>query len=188
LYPFPVYEGAEFADPLIEFSTKLESKDRMLSYQEAALILKGQADLLAQVHGKTRAVALFLKALFMQRGLKLWDGKLEWASVDGGLCLVDIIGPDELRVSQGPAILSKQLLRDHYLGSPWEQALAKAKDLAKARATSEWKPIVKDELKQQPAPLPVEYLSAARALYDDFALLLVEGRPSTRFADAVAKL
>ncbi|HEX7928394.1 MAG TPA: phosphoribosylaminoimidazolesuccinocarboxamide synthase, partial [bacterium] len=34
-YPFPIHEGAEFGRPLIEFSTKLESKDRMLTYQEA---------------------------------------------------------------------------------------------------------------------------------------------------------
>lgn len=187
-YPFPIHEGAEFAEPLIEFSTKLESRDRMLSYQEAALILKGQAELLAQVHGKTRAVALFLKALFARRGLKLWDGKVEWAIVDGGLCLVDSIGPDELRVSQGGAVMSKQFLRDHYLGSPWERAVVKAKDLAKARATSDWKTIVREELKQQPAPLPAPYLAAARALYDDVVTLLVEGKPTTRFADAVAKL
>jgi len=187
-YAFPIHEGTEFDEPLVEFSTKLESKDRMLHYQEAALILKGRADLLAQVHGKTRAIALFLRALFARRGLKLWDGKVEWASMDGGLCLVDSIGPDELRVSQGDAVLSKQFLRDHYLGSPWEQALVKAKALAQARGTSDWKPIVREELKQQPAPLPAPYLAAARALYEDFATLLVDGQPATRFAEAVKKL
>jgi phosphoribosylaminoimidazole-succinocarboxamide synthase len=187
-YPFPIFEGAEFADPLIEFSTKLESKDRMLTYQEAALILKGQAGILAQVHASTRAIARFLKALFGGAGLKLWDGKLEWAWVDGALCLVDSIGPDELRVSQGSAVMSKQFLRDHYLGSPWEQALVQAKELAKSRATADWKSIVKQDLKQQPVPLPPPYLAAAKALYDDFAELLVDGRPTTRFADSVAKL
>jgi phosphoribosylaminoimidazole-succinocarboxamide synthase len=187
-YPFPIHEGAEFAEALVEFSTKLESRDRMLSYQEAALILKGRASLLAQVHACTRAVALFLRALFAQRGLKLWDGKLEWASVDGALCLVDSIGPDELRVSQGRAVLSKQFLRDYYLGSPWEQALGKAKALAKSRATADWKTIVREELKQQPAPLPAPYLAAARALYEDFAALVVDDKPATRFAEAVEGL
>ncbi len=38
-YPFDIHEGAEFDQPLIEFSTKLETKDRVISYQEAALIL-----------------------------------------------------------------------------------------------------------------------------------------------------
>lgn len=187
-YPLSIHEGAEFADPLIEFSTKRESKDRMLSYQEAALVCKGEADLLAQVYGKTRAVALFLKTLFAGCGLKLWDGKLEWALLDGSLCLVDSIGPDELRVSQGDAVLSKQFLRDRYLGTPWEQALVKAKEMAKARATADWKTIVERELKQQPDPLPAPYLEAAQALYQDFARLIVDGRPTTRFAGLVAKL
>jgi len=187
-YPFPIHEGAEFTEPLIEFSTKRESKDRMLSYQEAALICKGQAGLLAQVHGKTRAVALFLKALFAGCGLKLWDGKLEWALLDGSVCLVDSIGPDELRVSQGDAVLSKQFLRDRYLGTPWEQALVKAKEMAKARATADWKTIVEHTLKQQPEHLPAPYVEAAQALYADFAQLIVDGRPTTRFAELVAKL
>ena len=187
-YPFPIHEGAEFPEALIEFSTKLETRDSMLSYQEAALILKGRASLLAQVHASTRAVALFLRAHFAQRGLKLWDGKLEWASVDGALCLVDSIGPDELRVSQGRAVLSKQFLRDYYLGSPWEQALVQAKALAKSRATADWKKIVREELGQQPQPLPTLYLAAARALYEDFAQLIVDGKPTTRFAEMVAKL
>ncbi|HUJ75666.1 MAG TPA: phosphoribosylaminoimidazolesuccinocarboxamide synthase [bacterium] len=187
-YPFPIHEGAEFAQPLIEFSTKLESKDRMLSYQETALILKGRAQLLAQMHGRTQAIALFLHKLFAARGLKLWDGKLEWALMDGQLCLVDSIGPDELRVSLGQAVLSKQFLRDFYLGSPWEQAVVRAKDLAKARATRDWKPIVKDELRQTPPPLPPAYLAAAQALYQDFAAMVVEGQPRETFVNALKAL
>jgi phosphoribosylaminoimidazole-succinocarboxamide synthase len=187
-YPFPIFEGAEFERPLIEFSTKLESKDRILTYQEAVLILKGSSETLAQVHGRTYAVALFLQRLFQERGLKLWDGKLEWALVDGDVCLVDSIGPDELRVSRDGAVMSKQFLRDFYLGTPWEQALVKAKELAKARATSDWKSIVRQELKQAPQPLSPPYLEAATALYQDFCAILVEGKPSTRFLQAVKQL
>jgi phosphoribosylaminoimidazole-succinocarboxamide synthase len=187
-YPFPIHEGAEFKQPLIEFSTKLESKDRMLAYQEAVLILKGSSETLAQVHGRTQAVALFLQRLFQERGLKLWDGKLEWALVDGGVCLVDSIGPDELRVGQDGAVMSKQFLRDFYLGTPWEQALVQAKELAKGRATSDWKAIVRQELNQSPQPLSPAYLDAATALYQDFCAILVEGKPSTRFLQAVKRL
>lgn len=187
-YPFPIHEGAEFEKPLIEFSTKLESKDRMLTYQEATLLLKGSAETLAQVHGRTHAVALFLQRLFKERGLKLWDGKLEWAQMDGAVCLVDSIGPDELRVGLDGAVMSKQFLRDYYLGSPWEQALVQAKELAKQRATSDWKSIVRGELKQQPVPLSAEYLDAATALYQDFCAILVENRPSRRFTDALQRL
>lgn len=187
-YPFDIYEGAEFQHPLVEFSTKLESKDRMLSYQEASLILGGNPDHLRQLLGSTQAVALFLRAAFAERGLKLWDGKLEWAMVDGKLTLVDSIGPDELRVGAGNAVFSKQFLRNFYLGSDWEKAVEKGKDLAKQRGSAEWKAIVEKELNQKPGPLAPEFLEAAEALYDDFFTMVVEGKESTRFEEALKKL
>ncbi|MBI4082774.1 MAG: phosphoribosylaminoimidazole succinocarboxamide synthase [Candidatus Lambdaproteobacteria bacterium] len=187
-YAFPIHPGAEFETPLIEFSTKLETKDRVLTYQEAALVLKGSAALLAELHARTLAVALFLRRTFEARGMKLWDGKLEWGMVDGRLTLVDSIGPDELRVSLGDAVFSKQFLRDYYLGSAWERAVVRAKALAQQRGTADWKRIVREELRVLPEPLSPPYFEAATALYLDFHAILVEGRPSARFAEAVRRL
>jgi phosphoribosylaminoimidazole-succinocarboxamide synthase len=188
-YPLDIYEGAEFDQPLVEFSTKLESRDRVLSYQEAALVLKGRAGLLEELWRRTRAIALFLQRLFAQAGLKLWDGKLEWALCDGALTLVDSIGPDELRVSgPGGAVFSKQFLRDFYLGTPWELAVQQGKALARQRGTAEWKAIVRDELHQAPEPLSEPYREAARLLYQDFYDILSAGGDGSRFAQALARL
>lgn len=187
-YAFDIYEGAEFDQPLIEFSTKLESKDRVISYQEAGLILKGNTDTLAELHGSTLAVALFLQAVFAGRGLKLWDGKLEWALVDGKLTLVDSIGPDELRVSQGDAVFSKQFLRNFYLDSPWHKAVLEGGELAKKRGTDDWKSIVRGELGQEPGQITGPYRDAAECLYADFHAIVVNGEDSTRFQEALAKL
>ncbi|MDH4121689.1 MAG: hypothetical protein OEV94_08305 [Deltaproteobacteria bacterium] len=187
-YAFPIHEGMEFPEPLIEFSTKLESKDRMVTYQEAAHILKGDTARLKQLHSAARAVALFLQRAFQQQGLKLWDGKVEWALVDGALTLVDSIGPDELRVSQDGAVLSKQFLRDFYLDKPWYAAIEKAKALAQERGVSDWKTIAREELKAQPPALSPAYLEAARLLYQDFVEMLVHQRPATRFLNAVKHL
>ena len=187
-YTFDIFEGAEFERPLIEFSTKLESKDRVLSYQEACLMLGGDAQRLAELHGRTVAVSLFLKALFKSHGLKLWDGKLEWALMDSELVLVDSIGPDELRVSLGSAVFSKQFLRDFYLGSDWLKGIQRAEAEAKGRGSNEWKSIVESEFDLRPGPLSPAYLDAAIALYEDFAAIVVDDKPSTRFAIAVAGL
>jgi phosphoribosylaminoimidazole-succinocarboxamide synthase len=187
-YPFDIHEGAEFAEPLVEFSTKLEMKDRVISYQEAALILKGNTDTLAELYGRTCAVARFLKETFARRGLKLWDGKLEWALIDGKVTLVDSIGPDELRVSQGAAVFSKQFLRDFYLGTPWYAALQQAGALAKKRGVEDWITIVKEELHQAPDKLSAPYKEAAQALYADFKKILVGGEESTRFQEALGRL
>ncbi|MCZ6533392.1 MAG: hypothetical protein O7A08_10555 [SAR324 cluster bacterium] len=187
-YPFDIYEGAVFERPLIEFSTKLESKDRVISYQEAALILKGSGGALAEVYGKTYAVALLLQAVFREKGLKLWDGKLEWAFIDGEVTLVDSIGPDELRVGIGDATFDKQFLRNFYLGSGWDKALLKGKELARERGVADWKSIVEKELNSVPTRLAQPYLNAAQALYQDFYQILVEGLSATRFTDSLKKL
>jgi phosphoribosylaminoimidazole-succinocarboxamide synthase len=187
-YPFDIHEGAEFAEPLIEFSTKLEAKDRVISYQEAVLILKGNTDTLAEIYGRTRAAALFLQRQFARAGLKLWDGKFEWALIDGEIRMVDSIGPDELRVSQGDAVFSKQFLRNFYLGSPWYKAVLEAGKLARQRGTEDWITIVREEFKLTPDPLTKPYREAAVAMYQDFYTILAEGRPSTRFTEALKKL
>ena len=187
-YPFDIHEGAEFHEPLIEFSTKLETKDRVISYQEAALILKGNTDTLAEIHGRTRALAHFLRSTFAKRGLKLWDGKFEWALIDGKLTLVDSIGPDELRVSQGEAVFSKQFLRNFYLPTPWYKALQQGGELAKKRGTEDWKSIVQNELKSEPAPLSKPYKQAAEALYRDFHAILVQGEECHAFQQALTRL
>ena len=187
-YPFDIHEGAEFDEPLVEFSTKLETKDRVISYQEAVLVLKGNTDTLAELYGRTYAVSLFLHRIFAQRGLKLWDGKLEWALIDGKLTLVDSIGPDELRVSQGEAVFSKQFLRDFYVDGPWHKALVEAGEMAKKRGTDDWKTICVEELAQTPPPLSAPYKDAAQALYDDFHAILVEGEERSTFKEALTRL
>ncbi|MDH4225394.1 MAG: phosphoribosylaminoimidazole succinocarboxamide synthase [Deltaproteobacteria bacterium] len=187
-YPFDIYEGVEFPEPLVEFSTKLESKDRVIPYQEAALILKGDTAKLKEIYTSTHAVAMFLKNLLAEKGLKLWDGKLEWAWANGHLSLVDSIGPDELRVSQGDSVMSKQFLRDFYLGGSWYQAVEKGKKLARDRGLADWKSIVENELGAEPAPLSAPFREAATALYADFVKILVDGQKSTRFVEAVTKL
>ena len=187
-YPFDIYEGAEFHQPLVEFSTKLESKDRMLSYQEASLIMGGDPKKLQRLWGATQALALFLRAVFAARGLKLWDGKFEWAMMDGELTLVDSIGPDELRVGAGDAVFSKQFLRNYYLGSEWANAVDQGKKMAKDRGSADWKTIVEKELHATPGPIATPYLEAAEALYNDFYSIVVDGQASTRFSDALGKL
>jgi phosphoribosylaminoimidazole-succinocarboxamide synthase len=187
-YPFEIHEGAEFDEPLIEFSSKLESGDRIMSYQEAIHIVEGGSRSLAQIYDATYVIARFLQRLFSRRGLELWDGKLEWAWIDGELSLVDSIGPDELRVRLGEAVFSKQFLRDFYVNTPWYQAVEEAKRIAKTRATPDWRYIVVNELKAEPGPLTPAYREAAEALYADFHQIVVENKPSTRFVESLKRL
>ena len=151
--------GHRFLHPLIEFSTKLEPRDRFLSYREAQNI-SGMSDLeLSHLKGLSILLSLRLKDLFHKTGIELWDGKFEFAFSNCGLArgfkLVDSIGPDELRLVSKGIHLSKESLRQFYVKTPWYQSLVRAKNKAIKENSKAWKkyceispPRLPDELKE----------------------------------------
>ena len=85
-------------------------------------------------------------------------------------------GADELRLlGPGGVHFSKEFLRRVYRGTPWFDALTKAKRLAKERGERDWKKICREELGQKPEPLPAEALESARLLYPSLAEALSHG-------------
>lgn len=154
--------GDVFDLPVIEFSTKLETTDRYLTYDEAqeiACMTKSEFDRLKVL---ASLVALRLKDCFADVGVELWDGKLEFAFAPrekkgsrGGrpFTLVDSIGPDELRLIAGGMHLSKEVLRAYYRPTAWHDAIAKAKEIAESRGEKDWKRICMEELKSVPPML-----------------------------------
>ncbi len=142
-----------FPHPVIELYTKLEPKDRLLSYQEAALM--------ADLDGKTfeamielaTDIALGLFVIFAERSIELWDGKVEMILDNGVPVLADSIGPDELRLIHQGAHLSKEMIRQIYRGSVWETAIKDAQTRAKILPNKGWKHICKVDLGAAPEPL-----------------------------------
>lgn len=173
--PEPVAAGEPFPFPVVEFFTKLEPSDRFLAREEAMAVgalTQGELDDLVAV---TTLLALRLRELFSPLGLVLWDGKFEFAFTPGengqrGYMLVDSIGPDELRLlGPGGVHFSKEFLRRVYRGTPWYQAMEKAKKLAAERGEKDWKKICREELKQAPEKLPIEAFESARLMYPALA-------------------
>lgn len=162
--------GESFSRPLIEFSTKLESSDRYIDYEEAQKIAGLNDFEFSELFSLTVLVACRLRDFFNEVGIQLWDGKFEWAfseSLNGkrGIKLVDSIGPDELRLEAHGEKLSKEFLRGFYRNSSWLKAVGKGKDLAKQRGLEDWKPIVIKELGEKPEPLESSFKKAAESLY-----------------------
>jgi phosphoribosylaminoimidazole-succinocarboxamide synthase len=162
--------GDRFDKPVIEFSTKLENKDRYISRAEAAEIAGLNKVELEKLLELTAAAALKLKECFAGIGVELWDGKFEFAFTEGkenerGFKLVDSIGPDELRLIADNVHLSKEMLRAHYKGSKWLAALERAKALGDERGEKDWKKICVEELGATPAPLPPEVKEKAEMIY-----------------------
>lgn len=150
---------------MIELYTKLEPKDRLLTYQEAALMADLDGKTFENMIELATDVALGLFVMFADRGIELWDGKVEMILVDGQPMLADSIGPDELRLMHKGCHLSKELIRQIYRGSKWESAIKEAQNRATAQPNKNWKQICKDELHATPEPLPDKYKTLIDQLY-----------------------
>lgn len=165
-------EGAMLEAPLIDFSTKLESGDRYLTYDEARTISGMSEGEFQKLKNLATEIALSLKDFHQKMGLKLWDGKVEFAFTQGeGLerdfMLVDSIGIDELRlVSQGKS-LSKEFLREVYKESEWYNALNASKEESLITLV-DFKEICKTKYGQQPQPLSNQNKQKAEDLYQGY--------------------
>lgn len=165
-------EGALLEVPLIDFSTKLETGDRYLTYDEARTISGMSEGEFQKLQRLATEIALSLKDFHQKMGLELWDGKVEFAFTQGeGLerdfMLVDSIGIDELRlISQGKS-LSKEFLREVYKESEWYNALNAAKEESLSTLV-DFKEICKTKYGQQPQPLSSQNKQKAEDLYQGY--------------------
>ncbi|OFZ83148.1 MAG: hypothetical protein A2583_13010 [Bdellovibrionales bacterium RIFOXYD1_FULL_53_11] len=157
-----IQPGQKWIFPVLELFTKLEPSDRPLSFSEALAISGIPGERLQELLLKTAWVAALLRNHCQSVGLELADGKLEWAiDRDGGVFLVDAIGPDEFRLLRGGVQLSKEFLRSFYRETHWYSSLNRAKKLAAAQGTHDWKKLV-----QSPPPaLGKEYKELGSHLY-----------------------
>jgi len=157
--------GTMLPRPILEFSTKLEPADRMLS-SEMALNIGGlrNEDFVTLTH-YTLLVALFLHREFAKAGITLWDGKFEFVQLDG-LALGDAITPDELRLTRRGVQLSKEPIRQYY--RKHEPKFVAAMDEAKKIANRIDKPlgrIVREDLKTPPPPMHPEFHAAVTDMF-----------------------
>jgi len=172
--------GDRFKNPIIEFSSKLESTDRYMSYPEVAAKAGLSSKEFLELKDTATLLALRLKDSIGELGVDLLDGKFEFAfavqknSRERTFTLVDAIGPDELRLSYKGVQLSKENLRIYYRRTPWYDSLKKAKETALARGVKDWKKICKEELKSFPDPLPAGQKYAISMIYQTLSNALAE--------------
>ncbi len=164
--------GDWFPFPIVEFSTKLETTDRMLSSTDAQAIAGLSREEFSVLEDTVLLLALRLKTVFDSLNLELWDGKFEFAftpeakgSSQRRFQLVDSIGPDELRILKDGVHLSKEIIRQLYKGSAWEIAIEKAKEIAVQEQTTNWKQICIEKLGETPEPLSENIKEKVGLLY-----------------------
>ena len=181
-------QGAYFDRPLIEFSTKLEHTDRYISRKDA-MEMAGMSDgEMAKLIQLTEVLALRLKSIFNDIGVCLWDGKFEFAFIQGekerDFKLVDSMGPDEVRLTLSDIHLSKEMLRQFYRTVDWADCVKKAKAIAKERKESHWQKICTEELKSSPPLLPKPLKEKGEFIYQSICNALSYRQTGKKIFDA----
>lgn len=182
-------EGEFFDRPIVEFFTKLEDTDRFLSWEQALNYSGLEIALFEKLLARTVLLSVWLFDLMGAKGLELWDGKFEWALLEGKLALVDSIGPDELRLldPKSGAQISKEFLRLFYRGTPWFEAVKQAKKETAGNPELDWKQLVVKRVGPPPR-LSLAYREVADALYPSLALALTGENPGGRALPLAALL
>lgn len=118
----------DLKNPFVECSTKLEEKDRYISWEEAQEVSTLNEREIKEVIKETLKINDYITEKAESIGIKHLDGKVEFAYTDRAeLMLVDVCGtPDENTFLFNGINTSKQVLRDWYATTPWKAELEKA--------------------------------------------------------------
>ena len=159
----------------LDYTTKLERLDRVLSEQEARELSGMDEVEWKNLNEFATATAARVREIFGRSELKLWDGKFEFALDENRKpMLVDSIGLDEIRLTYQGIPLSKELLRQSYVASDWYLALAKAK----AASPQNFKNVCELVFNQKPEPLARDQLAAISDLYDAVSEIVLPADPA----------
>lgn len=157
-------EELDLGDPLVEFSTKYEEKDRYLEDGEAEEISGLAGSEFEELKSKAFEVNEIITDQAEKRGFKHLDGKIECVYAGNKILVADVVGTfDENRFSYEGVNLSKEFLRQWYRreDESWHQEVVEAQKKARRQGIDRWKELVKEE----PKDLPPEVLDRAQNLY-----------------------
>jgi phosphoribosylaminoimidazole-succinocarboxamide synthase len=133
--------GERLSRPVFDVSTKLEEKDRYVTWERAKEI----AGLTDREAGDVKALLLKVDGMISQlaskAGLENEDGKIELAfDHKRSLMVADVVGTlDECRFTYGGLHVSKEIARQFYRKTKWYNDVDEAKKIAETRGVEDWK-------------------------------------------------
>jgi len=157
-------ESLELEKPVIDFSTKLEKKDRYLRREEAIEISCLGENLFSELEGIAFKVNEVISKHAESRGFKNEDGKIEAFYFNDELFVADVCGTfDENRFSFQGREVSKEVARQHYkrIQPEWVEAVDSAKKTAARSGAADWKKYCGIN----PKPLPKKFLELFSEMY-----------------------
>jgi len=157
-------ENIKLKKPMIDFSTKFESKDRYLSEKEALKISNLSEERFEELKKIAATVNKIITKQARKNKMVHEDGKIELFCFKDELFVADVAGTfDENRFSFKGMEISKEVIRQHYKRTQpkWVEAIDKAKKKAEEKKKSDWKKFVKIN----PEPLPCELAELVSEMY-----------------------
>jgi phosphoribosylaminoimidazole-succinocarboxamide synthase len=168
-YPRP---GEKLAKPIFDVSTKLEKKDRYLTWQQAKEIAGLTITETEQVRNLLTRIDDIITNIATDAELENEDGKIELAfNPERKLIVIDVVGtPDECRFTYKGTQVSKEAARKYYHETKWYKDMEQAKKTADAKGIKEWKSLCKTQPpkleKQFKRIIEEMYMAAANEITD----------------------
>lgn len=151
--------GMVLEKPFLDVSTKLETSDRYISWEEAKNIANLTNDRISEIKRTLFLINEIITKEVSKAGLKNEDGKVEFGIDEKqNLIVVDALGTlDECRFTLDGSQISKEIARTFYRTTPWYENV----ESAKKKNRIEWKKLVEI----LPPLLPVRLKNLISLLY-----------------------
>ena len=143
-YPKP---GEKLLKPVFDLSTKLEDKDRYLTWDEAQEIAGLTKEEVEDAKTLLLQVDKLITQVAFKADLENEDGKIELAfNPERRLMVVDVVGTlDECRFTYNGLHVSKEIARQFYRKTGWYAEVEEAKKIAEEKGVSDWKSLCKTQ-------------------------------------------
>jgi len=155
--------GQDLEKPLLDVSTKLESTDRYMDWQEAQEIAQLRDTEMEELKRVIQVINQLIDEEAGKIGLKYEDGKIELAfDEQRRFLVVDVLGTlDECRFTFEGMPVSKEIARIYYRNSAWHKELVEAQK----KYGISWK----EKVYTKPSALPAELKQLISMAYCAFA-------------------
>ena len=155
--------GEHFSKPIFDVSTKLENKDRYITWENAKKIAGLSDTELIAIKSVLLKVNSIVTNLVSKAGLINEDGKIELAFDDlRKLIIVDVVGTlDECRFMYNGFHISKEIARQFYKKTNWYVDVESSKRTAEQQNIKNWKSLCKS----QPPKLDNKLINIVSGMY-----------------------
>ncbi len=141
-YPKP---GEKLSKPILDVSTKLEEKDRYITWSEAKKIAGLMDHEVDEIKGMLLKTDDVISEVASGAGLTNEDGKIELAfDHERRLMIADVVGTlDECRFTYDGVHVSKEVARQFYRKTEWYKDVVEAKRRSEAAGLEDWRRLCK---------------------------------------------